>query len=114
MSRITTQFPYGEHIALFCVNHPEKRWSTKNIDGIGARTIYYNLDYDRDMGPECSCPCKDLRPVRYPDLPDFVMDGLPAPDPKGTIALVKQLRAEGMEFVEAVNEAKRRLAEKTE
>lgn len=113
MSRITTQFPYGEHIALYCVNHPEKRWSTKNIDRIGARTIYYNLQGKPDMGPECSCPCCDLRPVRYPDLPD-VMDGLPAPYPKGTIALVKQLRAEGMEFEEAVKEAKRRLAEKAE
>ena len=69
MARITKQFPYGEHIELSCIHHPEKRWSTKNIDGIGCRTIFYNLFGDRDMGPECDCPCSALRPVSYPLMP---------------------------------------------
>lgn len=74
MARITKQFPYGQHIALFCINHPEKRWHTKNIDGIGCRTIFYNMMYDRPMTPECNCPTSDLRPVVYPDLPAEVAE----------------------------------------
>ena len=54
---------YGEHIALTCKNHPSKRWSTKNIAPIGARTIYYNLDGNAEMGQECDCSAKDLIPV---------------------------------------------------
>ena len=72
--RITPQFPYGQHIALYCINHPEKRWSTKNIDYIGARSIFYNLHDDPNMGAECDCACRDLRPVVYPDLPDCVAE----------------------------------------
>ena len=48
------------HIYLSCKNHPEKRWNTKNIDFIGARSIFYNLWYDPNMGPECPCSIKDL------------------------------------------------------
>lgn len=61
--RISEDFPEGEHIALTCVNHQDKRWSTKNIDFIGARHLFYNLDNVADMGPECPCPMSDLRPL---------------------------------------------------
>lgn len=74
MARITKQFPHGQHIDLFCVNHPDKRWSTKNIDGIGCRSIFYNLSGDMEMGPECDCPGRDLRPVVYPDMPEEVAE----------------------------------------
>ena len=70
--RITPQFPWGQHIELYCINHPEKRWSTKNISCIGARSIFYNLHDLSDMGPECYCSCRDLRPVIYPELPVWV------------------------------------------
>ena len=70
--RITTQFPRGQHIELYCINHPEKRWSTKNIGCIGARSIFYNLNDLPGMGPECNCACRDLRPVIYPELPAWV------------------------------------------
>ena len=68
-NRITTQFQWGQHIELYCINHPEKRWSTKNIGFIGARSIFYNLHDIPNMGPECECSCRDLRPVVYPELP---------------------------------------------
>ena len=74
MARITEQFPHGQHIDLFCINHPEKRWSTKNIDGIGCRTIFYNLSCDMGMGSECDCPASALRPVVYPELPEEVSE----------------------------------------
>lgn len=48
--------PYGAHITLTCKNHPTLLWSTKNIDFIGARSIFV-------AGPEygeCSCPLRDL------------------------------------------------------
>lgn len=57
--RITKKAPRGQHIALTCRNHPDLRWSTKNISHIGARSIFFDL-----MGtvrkPECSCPGGDL------------------------------------------------------
>ncbi len=57
---LTDKAPYGQHIALYCVNHPHLRWSTKNIAPIGARSIFFDL-----MGEckerECSCPGSDLR-----------------------------------------------------
>lgn len=68
--RITKKEPRGKHIELYCVNHPEKRWSTKNISHIGARTIYYNLQGDAKMGAECDCPCRCLRPVEEPEAED--------------------------------------------
>lgn len=52
--------PYGQHIALTCVNHPELRWSTKNIDSIGSRSIFYSM---HNSQPECACPGRDLRLV---------------------------------------------------
>jgi hypothetical protein len=62
-NRIVDFAPYGEHIDLTCVHHPSKRWSTKNIAPIGARSIFYNLDMVPGMGPECSCSGRDLRPL---------------------------------------------------
>lgn len=48
--------PYGQHIALTCKNHPELRWSTKNIDFIGARSIFYFSQ----TKAECDCSARDL------------------------------------------------------
>lgn len=31
----------GVHISLRCKNHPNLRWSTKNIGWIGARSIFF-------------------------------------------------------------------------
>ena len=72
MSRITKKAPYGQHITLTCKNHPDKFWSTKNIDSIGCRTIFYNLRGDPKMGAECSCSWRDLIPVEIdgPDVPE--------------------------------------------
>lgn len=67
-SRIITTAPYGQHIDLYCVNHPEKRWFTKNISHIGARTIFaakekYTVIDNKIVNLyECSCPMSDLRP----------------------------------------------------
>ena len=59
--RIVDYEEYGVHIPLTCVNHPNKRWSTKNIGGIGCRTIFYNLHSIDNMGMECDCPISCLR-----------------------------------------------------
>lgn len=56
--KIVSWAVYGKHIPLYCVNHPEMRWSTKNIAPIGARNIFFEIG-ER----ECDCPCSDLRPV---------------------------------------------------
>lgn len=61
--RITADFPHGEHVTLYCVNHPDKRWSTKNIAPLGCRRIFYNLESVAGMGTECDCPLHDLRPL---------------------------------------------------
>jgi len=58
--KLREDVPYGQHIGLTCKNHPEKRWSTKNIAPIGARSIFYNLTCNPDMGPECNCSGDDL------------------------------------------------------
>ena len=39
--RIVAWAVYGQHIALTCKNHPDLRWSTKNIEYIGARHIFF-------------------------------------------------------------------------
>jgi hypothetical protein len=54
---IDPEQPYGAHIALQCRNHPLLRWHTKNIDYIGARSIFYS---EALAGPECKCPASDL------------------------------------------------------
>ncbi len=56
---------YGEHIPLTCKNHPDLRWSTKNILHIGARTIFYDHEMTE---PECDCPLSDLVVVSKPNL----------------------------------------------
>lgn len=56
--------PDASHIDLYCVNHPDLRWFTKNIECIGARSIFFNPD----QGPECACSILDLR-VLNPLLP---------------------------------------------
>jgi len=61
--RIVDWAEYGEMIPLRCKNHPEKRWHTKNILCIGARSVFYNLMSDWEMGSECPCPASDLEPV---------------------------------------------------
>jgi len=61
MDTITELAEYGQQIALKCANHPDKRWSTKNIAPIGCRTIFYNLYSVQGMGPECDCPASCLR-----------------------------------------------------
>lgn len=48
---------YGAHIALTCRNHPELSWHTKNIDYIGARSIFFS---DWGKATECDCPVRDL------------------------------------------------------
>ena len=53
---IDPSVPYGVHVVLTCVNHTELRWTTKNIDFIGARSIFYST---RDQA-ECDCPMSDL------------------------------------------------------
>ena len=58
--RIISTAEYGQQIELACRNHPELRWSTKNIDSIGCRHIFYVT-----IGkPECSCPIRDLYPIK--------------------------------------------------
>lgn len=59
--RIVTWAERGAHIPLTCVNHPELRWSTKNISFIGARSIFF--DGNPFDGSECPCPARDLVPV---------------------------------------------------
>jgi hypothetical protein len=48
--------PYGQHIKLWCKNHHECTYSTKNIAPIGARSLFYN----GWPTPECSCSVDDL------------------------------------------------------
>lgn len=52
------------HVFLTCKNHPELRWFTKNIDCIGARSIFYS---SWELGVECSCPISDLVVIPYED-----------------------------------------------
>jgi len=59
MTAIDKTQPEGAHIELTCRNHPNLRWTTKNIDFIGARSIFYGT-YDP---PECNCPLSDLMVV---------------------------------------------------
>lgn len=55
--RICDKCEWGKHISLTCKNHPNLKWSTKNIDDIGCRSIFY---FSPELGPECSCPASDL------------------------------------------------------
>lgn len=49
---------YGSMIALTCKNHPELTWRTKNIDYIGARTIFFHLS--ENLYQECDCHVREL------------------------------------------------------
>jgi len=57
--RIVPWKGYGAHIELTCRNHLHLRWSTKNIQCIGARSIFYTSEEQR----ECDCHCSDLQTV---------------------------------------------------
>ncbi len=63
--RITDKTYHGDMISLTCVNHPNKRWLTKNIMCIGARSIIWvGMDnYQRGELEECDCPITDLKVV---------------------------------------------------
>jgi hypothetical protein len=63
-NRLNPRYDFGEHIPLSCRNHPDKRWSTKNIAPLGCRSIFYNLRAVAGMGPECKCPASDLIVVK--------------------------------------------------
>ena len=60
-TRIDPDQPWGQHIDLRCRNHPELRWHTKNIDFIGARTIFFR-GFEEGLA-ECPCPLRDLEVV---------------------------------------------------
>lgn len=52
---------YGAMIELTCKHHPNLTWTTKNIDMIGARRIFFhNLETDREC--DCSVTCLILKP----------------------------------------------------
>lgn len=59
MTAIDKTRPEGAHIPLTCINHPDMRWFTKNIDYIGARSIFFDSFTDK----ECDCSISDLRVV---------------------------------------------------
>lgn len=91
---ITSAYPEGAHVPLMCINHTHLRWHTKNIDWIGARSIFFSGDKSRPgylpyvYGPvtddveyelligglvvECDCPISDLRPF----VPDMTPDNI--------------------------------------
>lgn len=57
--RIVMHAGYGDMINITCKHHPHLNWVTKNIECIGARSIfYYNLAV-----PECACSIRDMVPV---------------------------------------------------
>lgn len=53
--RIVPWAEYGEHIPIHCANHPTSEYHTKNIQRIGARTIFHA------GGPDCDCPASELQ-----------------------------------------------------
>ena len=55
---IDPEQPYGRHISLTCRNHRELRWMTKNIDYIGARSIFFPAAMSG--AEECTCPVGDM------------------------------------------------------
>jgi hypothetical protein len=57
--RIVEHAEYGQHIALACKNHPDQKYTSKNIAPIGCRSLFYRT-YEKT---ECSCPVTDLRPI---------------------------------------------------
>lgn len=87
--KIVEDVQYGKNIELYCINHPSKRWRTKNIVRIGARSLFYEgekEDIDAANYPEaglveemnlrravmhasseCECGIDSLRPVPSPE-----------------------------------------------
>lgn len=51
---------YGKHILLTCKNHPDLRWTTKNIAPIGSRNIFFEGSVTGKSENECTCSCGDL------------------------------------------------------
>jgi hypothetical protein len=69
MGRITDRAQYTDHVTLVCKNHPAKHWHTKNIDYIGARSIFFSGE-DTTVVPFApswkeSHPLFGGSPVRY-------------------------------------------------
>lgn len=78
MPAIDPDQPYGQHIVLTCVNHPDLRWTTKNIDFIGARSIFFSGW--REGLTECNCHAGFLRVVKetalsVDDVENLGLDG---------------------------------------
>ncbi len=53
--------PYGQHIELKCSKCGCTGWSTKNIDYVGARSIFFDLHHEGLKECDCNVP---LIPVR--------------------------------------------------
>jgi hypothetical protein len=95
---------YGEHIPLRCKNHPDKRWSTKNIGGIGARSLFYNLMMKPGMGSECPCSISLLEPLSleeaqaecYPDA-SYAPGGPKSPTKEEATALIENITKQILE-----------------
>lgn len=97
---LDVRFPYGTHIPMTCKNHPNLRWSTKNIGGrsiffsgsvdsgktapnpiwpekgdldglLGAAAFVQNL-LDKGYVFECSCSGRDLRKLEADELKPLV------------------------------------------
>jgi len=62
--KIIESAAHGEHIDLCCKNHPNLRWSTKNIAPIGCRKIFFDLMRKLPADTqECECSINELIPV---------------------------------------------------
>lgn len=57
-----------ERISLTCPKHPGLEWGTRNIDHIGARTVYFVLYLVGHDKTECSCDVHSLE--HHCDLPE--------------------------------------------
>lgn len=49
--RITRKAQRSAHIDLVCTEHPDRHYHTKNIDGIGSRSIFFSGQDGRDSEP---------------------------------------------------------------
>lgn len=74
---------YGRHIDLTCENHPNLRWTTKNIYPLGSRSVFFKGDVEvlqkleddpaignikrlllaKEYSKECDCSFDDLHVV---------------------------------------------------
>jgi hypothetical protein len=86
--RIVKSIDRTTAVNLYCEHHPNLRWNTKNIGGIGARSIFFlgraleagEALFESDFGPagisrmsvrECPCPASNLRPLEDQTLHRF-------------------------------------------